>query len=56
MSKEEWKSQLNYLKVFIELLLSKYIEYPTQPITAAETDSDEAKVEEDTKEVDLTAS
>ena len=56
MSKEEWKSQLNYLKVFIELLLSKYIEYPTQPITAAETDSDEAKVEEDTKEVNLTAS
>ena len=56
MSKEEWKSQLNYLKVFIELLLSKYIEYPTQPITAAETDSDEEKVEEDTKEVDLTAS
>ena len=56
MSKEEWKSQLNYLKVFIELLLSKYIEYPTQPITAAETDSDEAKVEEDTKEVALTAS
>ena len=56
MSKEEWKSQLNYLKVFIELLSSKYIEYPTQPITAAETDSDEAKVEEDTKEVDLTAS
>ena len=56
MSKEEWKSQMNYLKVFIELLLSKYIEYPTQPITAAETDSDEAKVEEDTKEVDLTAS
>ena len=56
MSKEEWKSQLNYLKVFIELLLSKYIEYPTQPITAAETDSDEAKVEEYTKEVDLTAS
>lgn len=56
MSKEEWKSQLNYLKVFIELLLSKYIEYPTQPITAAETDSDEAKVEEDTKEVDLSAS
>ena len=56
MSKEEWKSQLNYLKVFIELLLSKYIEYPTQPITAAETDSDEAKVEQDTKEVDLTAS
>ena len=56
MSKEEWKSQLNYLKVFIELLLSKYIEYPTQPITAAETDSDEAKVEEDTKDVNLTAS
>ena len=56
MSKEEWKSQLNYLKVFIELLLSKYVEYPTQPITAAETDADEAKVEEDTKEVDLTAS
>ena len=39
MSKEEWKSQLNYLKVFIELLLSKYIEYPTQPATVAETDS-----------------
>lgn len=57
MSKEEWKSQLNYLKVFIELLLSKYIEYPTQPITAAETDADEAKVEEDTEEeTDLTAS
>ena len=56
MSKEEWKSQLNYLKVFIELLLSKYVEYPTQPITAAETDADEAKVEEDTKEADLTAS
>ena len=56
MSKEEWKSQLNYLKVFIELLLSKYIEYPTQPITAAETDADEAKVEEDTEEADLTAS
>ena len=56
MSKEEWKSQLNYLKVFIELLLSKYIEYPTQPITAAETDADEAKVEEDTEEeTDLTA-
>ena len=51
MSKEEWKSQLNYLKVFIELLLSKYIEYPTQPITAAETEAvDEAKVEEDTEE------
>ncbi len=56
MSKEEWKSQLNYLKVFIELLLSKYIEYPTQPITTAETDADEAKVEEDTEEADLTAS
>ncbi|WP_295268462.1 hypothetical protein [uncultured Catenibacterium sp.] len=57
MSKEEWKSQLNYLKVFIELLLSKYIEYPTQPITAAETGADEAKVEEDTEEeTDLTAS
>ena len=57
MSKEEWKSQLNYLKVFIELLLSKYIEYPTQPITAAETDADEAKVEEDIEEeTDLTAS
>ena len=56
MSKEEWKSQMNYLKVFIELVLSKNSKYPTQPITAAETDSDEAKVEEDTKEVDLTAS
>ena len=57
MSKEEWKSQLNYLKVFIELVLSKYIEYPTQPITAAETGADEAKVEEDTEEeTDLTAS
>ena len=57
MSKEEWKSQLNYLKVFIELLLSKYIEYPTQPITAAETEADEAKVEEDTEEeTELTAS
>ena len=39
MSKEEWKSQLNYLKVFIELLLSKNTKYPTQPI--AETDSEE---------------
>ena len=57
MSKEEWKSQLNYLKVFIELVLSKYIEYPTQPITAAETGADEAKVEEDTEEeTDLTSS
>ena len=57
MSKEEWKSQLNYLKVFIELVLSKYVEYPTQPITAAETGADEAKVEEDTEEeTDLTAS
>ena len=54
MSKEEWKSQLNYLKVFIELLLSKYIEYPTQPITAAETEAvDEAKVEEDTEEAQV---
>ena len=39
MSKEEWKSQMNYLKVFIELVLSKNSKYPTQPI--AETDSDE---------------
>lgn len=56
MSKEEWKSQLNYLKVFIELVLSKNTEYPTQPITVAETD-DEAKVDEDAEEeTDLTAS
>ena len=39
ISKEEWKSQMNYLKVFIELVLSKNSKYPTQPI--AETDSDE---------------
>lgn len=39
MSKEEWKSQMNYLKVFIELVLSKNSKYPTKPI--AETDSDE---------------
>lgn len=44
MSKEEWKSQLNYLKVFIELLLSKYIEYPTQPATVAETDTDDSSL------------
>ena len=44
MSKEEWKSQLNYLKVFIELLLSKYIEYPTQPATVAETDADDSSL------------
>ncbi|WP_295091520.1 hypothetical protein [uncultured Catenibacterium sp.] len=56
MSKEEWKSQLNYLKVFIELVLSKNTEYPTQPITVAETD-EEAKVDEDAEEeTDLTAS
>lgn len=54
MSKEEWKSQMNYLKVFIELVLSKNAKYPTQPI--AETDSDEADVDEDTEEADLTAS
>lgn len=54
MSKEEWKSQMNYLKVFIELLLSKNAEYPTQPITVNETDG--AKVDEDTEEADLTAS
>ena len=54
MSKEEWKSQMNYLKVFIELVLSKNAEYPTQPITVNETDG--AKVDEDTEEADLTAS
>ena len=54
MSKEEWKSQMNYLKVFIELLLSKNAEYPTQPITVNETDG--AKVDENTEEADLTAS
>ena len=54
MSKEEWKSQMNYLKVFIELVLSKNAEYPTQPITAAETEAvDEAKVEEDTEEAQV---
>lgn len=45
---------MNYLKVFIELVLSKNAKYPTQPI--AETDSDEADVDEDTEEADLTAS
>ena len=48
MSKEEWKSQMNYLKVFIELVLSKNAEYPTEPISETETDSEE--------ETDLTAS
>ena len=48
MSKEEWKSQMNYLKVFIELVLSKNAEYPTKPISETETDSEE--------ETDLTAS
>ena len=55
MSKEEWKSQLNYLKVFIELLLSKYIEYPTQPITAAETEETKSTADSK-KETELTAS
>lgn len=54
MSKEEWKSQMNYLKVFIELVLSKNAEYPTQPITVNETEAvDEAKVEEDTEEAQV---
>ena len=42
MTPEEWKSQINYLKVFVELLLNKYLpEYPNQPLTADNTDSDD---------------
>ena len=42
MTPEEWESQINYLKVFVELLLNKYLpEYPTQPLTADNTDSDD---------------
>lgn len=42
MTPEEWESQLNYLKVLVELLLNKSLpEYPNQPLTADNTDSDD---------------
>ena len=42
MTPEEWKSQINYLKVFVELLLNKYLpEYPNQPLTVDSTNSDD---------------
>ena len=42
MTPEEWESQINYLKVLVELLLNKYLpEYPNQPLTADNTDSDD---------------
>lgn len=42
MTPEEWESQINYLKVLVELLLNKSLpEYPNQPLTADNTDSDD---------------
>lgn len=57
MTPEEWKSQINYLKVLIELILDKNISYPIAPLNSDNgevTDSTDTNIEKNTDSTDIT--